>query len=352
MNFIGTALIGLVLSGTALAFSEWDGLSNPDIIRSGFTHRLYDLPLEGAIFYGPRGWSGHYWPSIKGGINNRWNSRREKDQYDFVSPTRDQIFRMNANQLSTLSPSEKYDIFMGRYDFPLKQEVYSHARRDGKEWEGICHGWALVSLMYDEPTAVTLRNPDGINVPFGSADVKALLSYYYAWHVDAAPARQIGQRCNFGRWTGGQRACDDDLNAGAFHIVLTNKIALQKEGFVMDVERWDEVWNQPVIGYSSRVVGTYTRPSPSAARNAVSELKLATTVWYVDEDEPSWYPNFGTNNQVFAKKELIYRLELDSQGQIVGGAWESEERPDFVWSRPKETSFQGILARLPLLLKN
>jgi hypothetical protein len=34
--------------------------------------------------------------------------------------------------------------------------------------------------MYRQPHAVTLVNADGISVPFGSSDVKALLSYFTA----------------------------------------------------------------------------------------------------------------------------------------------------------------------------
>lgn len=352
MSFVYTVMLGLAFSNASLAYEEWDGLSSPDIIASGFTHKLYDLPLEGAIFYNPRAWSGHYWPSAKGGINNRWNSRRDANSYDYYSPSRDQVYNMSSGQLSALSPSEKYDILMGNYNYPLKAEVYKSTSRTAKEWEGICHGWAAASLIYDEPKPISIRNPDGVSVPFGSADIKALVSYYYAHHVDSSESRQIGQRCNFGPWTGGGRECSDDLNAGAFHIVLTNKVALQKEGFIMDVERWAEVWNQPVIGYRSRVLGSYTRPQPGAARRATSELKVATEVWYVDEDEPTWAPDFGTTNQVFSKKEFIYRLELDAQGFIVGGAWESDIRPDFVWNLKAVDHFEGYLHRLPQLLNN
>lgn len=358
MTFINMMMISFLVSSFAYAAppvlldvdEAWDGFSVPDVLASGFTHNIYQLPLEGAAYYNPLSWSGHYWPSKLGGINNRWADSRYKERYVTTSPTRSEVYRMSQNDIALLSPAEKYDIAMGNYDFPLKREVLSKASPRAEEWEGICHGWAVAAINHPEPAAVSLRNPDNIVVPFGSADVKALLSYYYA-NVNA-PTTQIGLRCNFGQWTGGKRECTEDLNAGAFHIVMTNMLAMKHEAFIMDVDRWKEVWNQPVVGFRSRVISDWQRPSRGAAARAVSELKFATEIWYVEEDEPSWYPDFGTENQVFAKKEYVYRVEVDANGNIVGGAWESAERPDFIWNMKRVQSFNGLLSGLSYLLND
>ncbi len=356
MKFINLMMIGLFLSSVAQAApailidEEWDGFSVPDVLASGFTHNIYQLPLEGAAYYNPLAWSGHYWPSKFGGINNRWADKRYAERYMTDSPSQNEIFRMSQNDLALLSPAEKFDILMGRYDYPLKQEVLSKASPRAEEWEGICHGWAPASINHPEPRPMSLRNRDGITVPFGSADIKGLLSYYYANHANLASA-QIGLRCNFGQWTGGKRECTEDLNAGAFHIVMTNMLAIKHTSFVMDVDRWKEVWNQPVIGYRSRVLGDWQRPSRGAAARAVSELRFATEIWYVEEDEPSWNVDFGTENQVFQKKDYTYRVEVDANGMIVGGAWESDERPDFIWNMKKVDSFQGLMSGLSYLVR-
>jgi hypothetical protein len=47
-----------------------------------------------------------------------------------------------------------------------------------------------------------------------------------------------------------------------------------------------------------------------------------------------------------------YRLEIDRYGNIIGGEWESEDRPDFIWQRKRETSFTGLLNLLPRLLND
>lgn len=46
-----------------------------------------------------------------------------------------------------------------------------------------------------QPDAVTLKNADGITIPFGSSDVKALLSYFLA-EYNTVPTPYLGERCN------------------------------------------------------------------------------------------------------------------------------------------------------------
>lgn len=328
----------------------WKGFSDPEIMSSGFLHRLNELPLEGTILGNhTRAWSGSYFPSKKGGVNIRWNTA-EKTGFGYSSPAREQVLKMSQAQLAALSATEKYDLFLGNYDYPLKEEAKGTASRSAKDWAGICHGWAPASLNHSEPLPKTVVNPDGVMIPFGSADIKALLSYYYAFYYDAETTNQVGLKCLFGSWLGGARGCDEDLNAGAFHIIIANKFGIMKEGMLMDVDRFNEVWNQPVVGFKTTVLNAYLPTSRGAAKRAVSEMRVATELFYTDESDENWNAVYGTKEQKIAKKDLVYRLELDAEGKIVGGAWESTVRPDFIWSKPKTPSFEGIFSRLPELL--
>lgn len=349
-------VIFLLLSSTAamaapsvLVDEAWEGFSAPEIIGSGFTHNLFALPLEGSVeMKGPKHWSSDYWPSQKGGINLRWNTS-DKRGFGYRSPTYSEVRNMSQRQLMELSPTEKYDILTARYNYPLKSQVAQSVSPKADEWEGICHGWAVATTYHNEPTPKTMRNADGIEVPFGSADIKALLSYYYA--MDEGPSDNMGHRCDIAKWTGGAKECDQDLNAGAFHIILANKIALKGEGLIMDVDRLKEVWNQPVVSYKSKVLGT-SQPSRNAARSAVIEYRIATELFYVDESDPNWNTVHGTENQKLDKKDLVYRIELNAQDEIVGGTWESDVRPDFVWQKSKIKSFTGLFTMLPSLLND
>ena len=338
-----------------LAFADldeaWKGFSDPEIMSSGFTHRLSDLPLNGQIAIDPKGWSGDYWSAKKGGINYRWNAP-VKTGYKLESPSKALAMSLGQEELRTLAPTEKFDLLMGRYSYPLVKEAEGTASKLASDWAGICHGWAPATLYHNEPLAKVLTNPDGIQVPFGSGDIKALLSYYYAFY-NKGDVGQVGLRCFFGRWLGGAgRGCGEDLNAGAFHIVLTNKIGLQQEGFVMDIDRWRQVWNHPAIAYESVILADNLPVSKDAAKYAVKEMRIKTVVEHADGSKPTWESVFGTENQKTDKQEYVYRIEINSEGKIIGGTWESANRPDFIWSITPVTEFRGLLENLPALLND
>jgi hypothetical protein len=361
MKFITAMIAAVIIAPASFAGQNriqeaWEGFSAPEIFSAGFLHEMKALPLEGMIQVGPRAWSGDYWPSKKGSINNRWNSPA-KQGWDYYSPNRDELKRMSIEEVAMLSPSEKYDLFIGRYDYPLKNEVGGSANRNAPYWAGICNGWASAALFHNEPTPKIMTNPDGIQIPFGSSDAKALISYFYAFHSNPS-VNQMGLRCFFGRFMGGVRGCDQDLNAGAFHIVIANKLGLMREGFIVDIERFSEVWNQPVVGFKSVIIQDNLIPQSSpdklVALTAVKEIRVKTTLYYGDESDPTWEPVMGTENQKIEKKEFQYKLEIDAKGRIVGGSWESKIRPDFIWNRPaaRPEEFTGLFTNLPMLLND
>lgn len=334
-------------------FEAWKGFSSPEIMASGFTHTLRELPLEGHVQNGTKGWSSSYWPSKEGGINVRWNAP-QKEGFDYSSPTLAQVKNMSLQELSMLSATEKYDLYTGQYDYPMKKLAATAADRRAPDWAGICHGWAPAAINHNEPTPKIVTNPDGIQIPFGSADIKGLISYYYAHHHETKDgSHQMGLRCFFGRWMGGNRSCKQDLNAGAFHIVISNMLGLRHEAFLVDIDRYKEVWNQPVAGYKSVIIADNLKPSPNAAKNAVKEIKVQTEFFYVNESENlTWEVAFGTKEQIIAKKDYVYTLEIDAAGKIVGGEWESDERPDFLWNKVKADKIEGILSRVTDLLND
>ncbi len=358
MKIIVSMSLSLLFSSAVFAQSQsgvleaWKGFSDPEIMSSNFTHVLGALPLEGNMDAGTKAWSGDYWASKKGGINYRWNAP-VKVGFNYKSPSKAEVLTMTQAQLMTLAPTEKYDLMMGRYDYPLKEEAASSASKSAPDWAGICHGWAPAAVFHNEPTPKVMTNPDGIQIPFGSADIKALLSYFYAFYHEAG-SDQIGLRCFFGSWLGGARGCSDDLNAGAFHIVIANKLGLQKEGFMMDVDRYRQVWNQPVVGYKTTVLAFNLAPGSDAAKSTVREMRVATELFYIDESTPTWNVVHGTKDQVVAKRDLQYRLEINAEGKIIGGEWESDERPDFLWNKVPATlqEFDGLLTDLPKLLND
>jgi hypothetical protein len=358
---------------------KWDRANNPDFFNAvairPMVHEFSRLPLQARLQDERLAWSDSYWPSMLGGIAYRWN-HPDPQPFKYKLHTRDEVLRMSEAQLSQLSPAELYDISQSDYRYSLTRKVLSKYSPRDLWWEGICHGWALASVHYPEPDKVVVRNRDGVNVPFGSSDVKALLSMHDAWNSKGTYAR-VGARCSVRGKVDGEAFPEDgdvsfpnrrdaekpecrDVNAGAFHIVIASMIGLNDQGFVADVDRFNDVWNQPIKAYKSRIVGPVPLTAADLRNGVARKLRIQTTMTYGDElefyDEElvhegvlgfvSKEPVTRTPMQLDTDRELEYVLELDANGRIIGGEWITESRPDMLWMKKKDERFMN--GRFPL----
>lgn len=326
---------------------EWSRISDPLVMGKNFEIRFYMLPLKASVDKPGRYWSGDYWAMNKGNINKRWNA---KVQSGYNSPTKEQAQLMSETQLAQLSPAEKYDLLMGRYWYPLKQEVARITDYDAESWEGICHGWAPASMNHAEPTPKTLKNPDGIMIPFGSSDIKGLISYFYAFPYQVPSTYQVGRRCDR-TVLDTNEDCKQDLNAGAFHIVLANKIGLENKGIVADLNRFRQVWNHPIFAYSTRILSE-GGPKSDSAPGTTRTVNVSTTVSYVSSASNSWNPQNGTRAHSIESMVFNYVIEIDGYGNILGGMWKSVQRPDFLWIKDAPLKFGGNYLRMNELLND
>ena len=382
-------------SSNSVTKETWNELNDPSILGSNtltgeyqYETKFDQLPLNADLPKTP--WSDFYWPTYKGGLTYRWSQGGDDvKRYDYIiKPFKE----LTADEIRVLSPAEKYDLYMGFDDYRTTiaerertgalRRIPEHDGYDAKlapipTWEGLCHAWAPATLAFDEPRAVTLKNKAGVEIPFASSDVNGLLTMFL--HQVPSRSRLLGSRCNedlkaiqtdigmvkyvfegspyFG-WTEEQKAAEikkleaeltrkgeqsecRDTNAGAFHLVITNQIALLKEGFVADVTRDGEVWNHGIYGYSAKIEEVKEGFSPDAALGTVKEVTVATTMKYIVEVPYHAERGAYNHNAAAASKDYRYRLELDRDGAIIGGKWLSYDRPDFLWKReiPK---FEGI----------
>jgi hypothetical protein len=344
--FIFLLLLPLLSKASPDLFFPWESYSDPRIMSGNFEKKYDRLPIAGNVHAEKKYWSGDYWALNKGNINYRWHSPRPSG-FNLRSPTRDEAKKMDLAELSHLAPSEKYDLYMGRYDYPLKEEVNKIADRHASSWEGICHGWAPASMNHEEPFAKAATNPDGIRIPFGSSDIKALISYYYAYGP-VTDTHQMGRRCYE---DGNDADCDEDLNAGAFHIVLTNKVGLSHEGIIIDLKRGQEVWNHPITSFKSEFTG-YSPPLETSAPGTTRRAKIKTSVKVVLGTGNYWETVKGTSAQKEENEKYVYYLDLSADNEIIGGDWESKERPDFLWVKYRSAKFEGLFWKLPTLLND
>lgn len=305
----------LVLSTFALnlnAFADgWDGYNNPANISRSYLYSFNSLPLSGQLPPAKMPWSETYWPSFQGGIAVRWQTGQTG--FNYRVNTKEELIAMGPEKVALLSPAEKFDILQGRYDYPTVLGERNRVSPENAHWEGICHGWVPAALLHSEPEPKTFTNPDGIEVRFGSSDIKGLISYYYGV-VRWKPSGWIGRRCSGGENSPGCRG----VNPGTLHIVLANQLGLMGRGFVADVDRGSEVWNQPVYAFNSQIIG-----------QGRHTLNIQTVMYYANELERSqWEPQ---HQPVAARAVYRYSLDINSAGQITGGDWDSKSRPGYLW---------------------
>jgi len=323
---------------------EWMRISDPAIMS--VTMRSFSaLPLQGRVTDPRKHWSSFYWPKNKGGINYRWNAPEPRG-FGLPSPDRAEVGSMTEAELATLSPSEKWDIFNGHYHYPVKTKITAYADADAPDWFGICEGTAAAAMNHDEPAPIVVTNPDGISVSFGSEDIKALLSWYYANEYKDGYA-YTGSRC---RGEVGEERCQDDLNAGAFHLVLANRLGLAGKNFITDLQSNREVSNHLAYSYETKILESDLAPSETSAPGTERMVRLETTVQYVYNSAPSWLPVLHTPLQTYVYRTYSYDLDLDASGQVIGGEWLKAEKPDFLWLSMPVVKFKGMFKRLPEIL--
>lgn len=379
-------LATLALTGSAFA-AKWDRGNNPDyfnrIAKNKMNHSLKELPLKGELQDHRYGWSETYWPSNLGGIAYRWN-HPNPEPFKFKLHSKEEVLKMSSNELSELSPAELYDIAMGDYRYSLTKKVLKQYSPKDLWWEGICHGWSQAAANYPEPDKTIITNKDGVKVPFGSSDVKGLLSMHDAFNSKGFYVR-VGDRCSVPGKVKGEENAEDgdvsvpspkdanksecaDVNAGAFHIVLASMIGINSQGFVADVDRFNDVWNQPVTSYESSIVGEVPLTAQDVKNGVVQKIHMKTVMtygeelmFYSPEEEAagelgfvSKEPVTGTPAQTFKSKPYEYVLELNQFGNIIGGEWISETRPDMLWMKARDNKFRNgkfPLAGLNLIYK-
>ncbi|MBF0365788.1 MAG: hypothetical protein HQK50_09460, partial [Oligoflexia bacterium] len=299
-------------------------------------------------------WADSFWATYQGGIANRY----QYGNINGVVPSKAELQQNSLKKLQTLpteelqklSPAEKYDIYCCNYNYPLTNSeikrtyaTHQHPTEQNK-WTGLCHGWAPASIHFQEPDCTTLSNKDGIQVPFNSTDVKALLDYFQ------------GQGCKENTCTVGARCKDDpkhirnwdaylDVNPGTMHVVLTNLLGRGKQALAFDKDPAKEVWNQPLYGYSFQVLSEDNNPTyKHRARGTAKEVSVRLNLKWVDDlDEDEIGGDHPYANTERVKKYLLntdyeYILELDAKGNILGGRWIGKsinDHPDFIWLKQK-----------------
>lgn len=335
------------------------------------------------------------------------------------------VMRLSEEDLAKLAPSEKYDLLLGDTSFDLTNRIWNYAEKWGNEkkwgflsminlpegyrvpdantmmalWEGICHGWTPASGHSARPeSTVWTTLPNGKKMPFYPNDIKALVSLMWANSTIQDHIMFEGNRCNrkhpdqdkYGRYIDTEIDKFDteliprcaDVHPGVFHLAVTNVLGIEGRSFIADVHASAAVSNQPVSGYELVYFNPRTGKEGPLYKSIISKAEFGKKDKYAENRNPeathfvgvnmklkyiAWeYPKMKTTNSPKDDKikdiEFNYDLELDPEGNIIGGQWRvgkkigdgpfgigTTHQPDFFWVVPKDWKkyFEGV-SNLPV----
>jgi len=317
-------------------------------------------------------WSGSYWPIYAGGLAMRYLDSQFPRSMDwhtnnsFILKTISNYTDINSSSVDFLSPAEKYDLLVGDDNMTLTRSTLNDGKayyeRYGKvePWMGICHGWAAAAIMEDRPShAIKVTAVKGFKITFYPADIKALAALL--WAKSAPRSKFVGQRCQIrnpptddnGRIT--DQTCFD-TNPGTWHLAVINQIGVNKRSFILDATYDYEVWNQPAYAYEYSYFNPQTGQETKNVKDAiVSKTEFRDDVFkkwrndprtssfvgirmkftYISETEPAAIKKDNKSNDRLISVNYLYDLELDAQGNIIGGEWYHQQHPDFMWKHCK-----------------
>lgn len=238
-------------------------------------------------------------------------------------------------------------------------------------WEGICHGWSLASGNMPRPRKiVTFNLEDGRKLRFFPEDIKGLLSLLWAnsviqdarWFNDKGQAQgggvlMEGLRCNqknpakdkWGRlyddapdaYSGKLEPRCVGVHPALWHLALTNVIGKQGRSFVVERKVKAAVDNHPLYKYEFEYFNPYTGKYSDNINEVIERINdkdvfrkfrsnkakkivgVMTTMRYLDWARPTREETDHEDDDAETDIVMLYDLELDEEGNIVGGQWRS-----------------------------
>ncbi len=348
-------LFGLLIStqGAICSAESWYPEQDPKLWSADLVQKFDQLPKSQALTGKSIPWTTTYWADFQSGIAHRWATNFPED-YTYTPPSLERLKKMILTEKNKLSPAEKWDIFNSNYDYPTVASERKRTSKDQVQWAGLCHGWGLGALAFEQPQSYRMMNAEGIELVINSTDIKALVSLAVSEQA-INDSLLLGTRC----YRSGKEnrtnlmtpECSG-VNAGTFHLVMTNSLGINQKAFITNVSRDQEIWNHPVYGYESEVLSE-AGPSRHSSPETVREIRVETFLYSVEMQDPlTPDPVQGTINHPLNSLKYVYWLELNAQGNVVGGTWETFWHPGFIWKNKNPIrEFTGAFAGLEKMLK-
>ncbi len=251
--------------------------------NADFIWTFDDLPTTGSVPSYRIPWTGYDYPDVAGGTIAVM--RKYDRAFHGGRP-----LATTFEQMDTTSNKERTVVrgrLFGILRFPVERTP---------SWHGHCNGWASAAIRHAEPETSVVRN----GVTFTPADIKGLLAEIYMY--------------NHSEFLGG---VDPAINPGTLHAVLANWIGRGSHPVAMDTALGREVFNYPIYAYAS-----------ASARRSETSVEVKTNIAYTMSSDRE----YDRSQHMHRFKRFHYTLELDDQGNIVGGIYHpGSDQIDMLW---------------------
>jgi hypothetical protein len=134
-------------------------------------------------------------------------------------------------------------------------------------------------------------------------------------------------------------------------MAVINLLGLHGQPFIMDSSAGPEVWNRSVVSYRYNYFRPGTRNLTDKIQYALiplSEYKndpyaqyrsagtthivgVSMELTYLIGNKPSASLSDSPEQDVYDKATYWYNLELNQAGIVLGGEWQENQHPDFIW---------------------
>jgi hypothetical protein len=231
-------------------------------------------------------------------------------------PTKDK-YLFESSTPGVLAPLQKYDLFTSNLygtdpgsTLLERMEIYNPSEVN---WAGLCHAWAMASVLNIEPTTAITKK----DIVFSVADQKSLILKSYE---NATGLKIYGTRYN-----GSYNDNFDDIYPGQFHRFAQVFLFEKHLPFLMDYDPSFPVWTVPIYNIKFKIIKL-----DDTSAHVKAWVDIATP--FVED------PNFvGTKKSTkFYEYKLIGTWSGD-QLNVTSSEWINDsiyDHPDYVIAYP------------------
>jgi len=335
---------------------EWNSRNDPTLFSGDFDYTLSNLPQTGKASNRP--WTPTYWPVYNNQLAMQFTGRSitralRKYKAAFGDLTDD---RESSNKKR--NKDQRWWQFVSPYKGPKRPNDNIDPDNDGnvgddsddandgvETWWGLWNAWVPAAMLQPAPQRSVIYD----SVVFHTQDMEALL-------ILVSRYARITKMGGGGLYVDNEDALkNDQTNAGAFFIVLTNMLGIGKKSLAVDRTDNNQLLSQPIAGYRIRKkipVSEYKALDLLGYPNARSYSEIArnknVAEWYYIKLILKYVPYARTRRGKPKFDRLVYEmiLELDKNGLITGGEWIKPAKsslPDVVWLPEKSGISTGSL---------